>query len=114
MEDMSPRGICTEVFKKYFLLIICLISFVMATGNGSTLGKIDHCGVPRCKLCKDDQLDTISTFYSNFNKTPYYINFHQNCRTTHCVYLISCSHPNCTMQYVGKTTLSIQRRLALH
>lgn len=76
--------------------------------------RIQYCGVPQCKICKNKQLDQDINFHSNLNKKAYHIDFSQNCKTNLVIYLISCKQPNCCLKYVGRTNHAINRRLALH
>ena len=75
---------------------------------------IKKCGVPQCKLCKCDQLDTNCKFYGSLSKETFEINFNQTCKTSSVVYLITCKRYDCAMKYVGKTKLALNRRLSLH
>ena len=76
--------------------------------------RIKYCGVAQCKTCKNKQLDTDDSFYSNLNKKSFSILFSQNCKTNIVIYQISCKSVNCTLKYIGRTNHSISRRLALH
>lgn len=76
--------------------------------------RIQFCGIPQCKTCKNKQLDLDTLFYSNLTKKSFTINFHQNCKTNLVIYLISCRHPNCCCKYVGRTHHAVSRRLSLH
>lgn len=78
------------------------------------LPRIQYCHVQQCKICKNKQLDTNTTFHSNLNQKSFNIEFSQNCKTNMVVYLISCKHENCTLKNVGRTNQAINRRLALH
>ena len=75
---------------------------------------IRNCGIPQCKLCRLGQLDTNCMFNGNLSKEIFNINFNQTCKTSRVVYLITCKHEDCNMKYVGKTSLTLHRRLALH
>lgn len=75
---------------------------------------IKKCGVPQCKLCRCDQLDTNTKFNGCLSKEIFEITFDQTCKTSSVVYLITCKQENCAMQYVGKTKLPLNRRLSLH
>ena len=76
--------------------------------------RIQYCGVPQCKICKNKQLDTDISFYSNLTKKGFNIDFRQNCKTNLVIYLISCKNPNCCCKYTGRTHQPINRRLSLH
>ena len=76
--------------------------------------RIEHCGIPQCKLCKNNQLDRNTIFFSNLGKKKFECEFHQNCKTNIIIYLISCRNPSCCMKYVGRTYHAINRRLSLH
>ena len=65
-------------------------------------------------MCSDNLLDMDPQFYSNLSKTSYKCGFTQNCKTSNVIYLISCKHSECCMQYVGKTKCAINRRLSMH
>ena len=76
--------------------------------------RIQYCGIPQCKICRNKQLDTDISFYSNLTKKGFHIEFSQNCKTNLVIYLISCKHPNCCLKYTGRTHQAINRRLSLH
>ena len=76
--------------------------------------RIQYCGVPQCKICKNKQIDTDISFYGNLTKKVFQVDFSQNCKTNLVIYLISCKNPNCCLKYVGRTYNAINRRLSLH
>ena len=73
---------------------------------------INTCGSSKCSFCTRGSLDTNSEYTSNCSGITYHVDFPVSCRTTSCIYLISCS--KCQMKYVGKTKNSIRERLNGH
>ena len=75
---------------------------------------IEYCGVPQCKLCRSQQLDLDSSFFSNLSKQQFHCHFKQNCKTSYVIYIISCKQDDCSCKYVGRTACALNRRLSLH
>ena len=56
-----------------------------------------QCVTCMSRLCMDNFVEnkvTLQQFPISFNGT---------CRTSNCIYVIKCTHPNCNYQYVGHT-----------
>ena len=73
----------------------------------TTLG-CDKCPRKKCVTCK--VLVKSKTFTSNKTKRTYKIRHQLDCRSSWIIYLISCKHPNCGKQYVGKTKNALLKR----
>ena len=71
--------------------------------------KVQPCNQPQCMLCptgpRPGNMTSTSTFRSTVTRRMFTIRLHDSkpitCRSTDCVYLITCS--KCGIQYVGKT-----------
>ena len=68
----------------------------------------EKCPRKRCITCK--ALVKSKTFTSNKTKRTYKIRYKLDCRSTWIIYLISCIHPQCGKQYVGKTRMPLCKR----
>ena len=73
---------------------------------------ISQCRIPQCKTCKFHQLLISNEFLNNVTQRKIFISQPITCKSSKLVYLISCS--KCDMQYVGKTTVSLAKRLSDH
>lgn len=76
--------------------------------------RIQYCGIPQCKICRNRQLDQNIFFHSNLSKKTFEVDFHQNCKTNLIIYMISCKNANCCLKYIGRTDKPMNRRLSLH
>ena len=75
---------------------------------------IQYCNTPQCKICRLKALDENQYFYSNLSTNNYELSQPASCKSSNCIYLISCKSPNCHMKYVGFTTTAINKRLSGH
>ena len=75
---------------------------------------INYCHTPQCKICRLQSLDQNACFYSNLPNKKYQSTQQATCKSSHCIYLISCKKHNCHMKYVGFTTTPINKRLSGH
>ena len=67
-----------------------------------------QCVTCMSRLCMDNFVEnkvTLQQFPISFNGT---------CRTSNCIYVIKCTHPNCNYQYVGHTINPINIRISHH
>ena len=57
---------------------------------------LQYCNTAQCKLCRLQQLDTNSNFYSNLAYIIYSMDGPGSCKTMFCIYMISCKACNIT------------------
>ena len=75
---------------------------------------LKYCKSPRCKTCLWKQLDQSSIITNHLTGETYSVDIEASCRNKNFVYLLSCSHENCNMQYVGYSSKAINERLSGH
>jgi len=84
-----------------------------ANGNQPTAGNF-KCSRRRCMTCP--KLSMSSQFTSNVTKKLYETINHSNeqisCHSQNLIYLLSCS--NCYVQYVGESTIQLNKRMNIH
>ena len=82
-----------------------------ATTTGFTISK---CASRRCMTCP--KLSTSSTFQSSVTSKNYKIINHSgetiSCHSQNLIYLLTCN--NCNLQYVGETTIPLNKRINIH
>lgn len=71
------------------------------------------CGRRRCKTCRHVG-DGGRTFRKNSTEKDYHIIGRFTCESSNVIYLISCSHPACLVQYVGSTEHKLSERMNQH
>ena len=83
----------------------------MVDGSGPV---IDYCGAKNCRTCKLQQLDQNPEFSNKLTGKKFKINFNVTCKSNNFIYLLSCRHVDCTFQYVGMSSKSLNLRLSGH
>ena len=67
-----------------------------------------------CILSKNNGLCTTMEFNTNLSDLKMTISFNATCLTNNYIYLLSCNHPGCKMEYVGKSITTIRKRMYGH
>ena len=101
------------------LSLLLLWSLSMDT-NGSQQSSADvsdfvmsHCDKRSCLTCSSRLC--MYNFISNHVTTERFpLTFNGSCSTKNCVYVIKCTDPNCSYQYVGHTINTIRSRANQH
>ena len=75
---------------------------------------LQYCKTTQCKICRLQQLDTDTNFFSNLSHTKYNISEHGSCKTTFCIYMISCRAQKCHMKYIGFTSTKLNKFMSGH
>ena len=75
---------------------------------------LKYCNSPRCKTCLWKQLDQSCIVTNHLTNQTFDVNIEGSCRSKNFVYLLSCSHEKCNMQYVGYSSKAINERLSGH
>ena len=76
--------------------------------------KVTYCHTEQCKICQLQALDQNTYFYSNLTNNKYQLLQPATCKSSHCIYLITCKVPNCHMKNVGFTTTPLNKRMSGH
>ena len=87
----------------------------LANGNFSTNSfTVSPCGASRCKTCS--MLVNSYEYSSNVTNRTYKVLNHSkenlSCKSQNIIYLLACK--NCNMQYVGETTIPLNKRMNIH
>ena len=90
------------------------ISLSVANGNQQAASYIFKCGSIRCLTCP--KLVQSKSFQSNITHQTFEIINHPlenlDCHSQNLIYLLTCR--NCSIQYVGETTIPLHKRINIH
>ena len=76
---------------------------------------LQYCKAHGCKVCSLQQLNCSNEdIVSIATNKSHSFDINGSCKTSMCVYLITCKNDNCQKYYVGKTVNSINTRLSGH
>ena len=83
-------------------------------GSNNDEQLIQYCKAKNCRTCSLKQLDQNPNFVNHLTGQTFVIDFKATCKTANFIYLLSCRHPECTFQYVGKSNKAVNLRLSGH
>ena len=74
---------------------------VSVDGDGDNFSPISKCG--KCVTCNKGFLDTNPYYVNQVTGEKFTVTDHMSCKSTNIIYLIRCAHPDCCLQYIGKS-----------
>ena len=80
--------------------------------NDITTSPISKCN--SCITCNRGFLDTNPVYFNQWTGERDVWTEKMSCRSTNIIYLIKCSHPGCSMQYIGQSINSVNTQCIQH
>ena len=94
--------------KIYLLLLFVVIHITMAANT------LQYCGVPQCKICTLQQLGQATELVSLVSNKHHQLDIAGSCKTSCCIYVITCKNKECQKAYVGLTKNPLNKHLSGH